>query len=346
MKRKNVVLCCLLALGFAVTLTAQPDPNYKPRRLNQAIELLEDGQPIYYTTATGGAGYDQGKAMAKTWADMIVYEMEHGVFDLEALRQFMKGLVDGGPTKSGHRIPYVTATLPVVGLDEAYMRANTWVIDQVLATGVMGIDLCHARDPKAIEVLVQASRYPFERPGIKQLPLEGLRGSGSQGYASQIWGISGNQYLNAADVWPLNPKGEILLGLKLEDKYALANAEKNAAVPGIGFAEWGPGDMTMSLVGLSNYPNVPAPPGGRRGGGGGGDDAGGGRGPIAPVLAQARAKVLAATKANHVAFLNSCNVNNVIDLIKEGVMVCAAGGANGEATAQKGREYTKRKMPW
>ena len=50
-----------------------------------------------------------------------------------------------------------------------------------------------------------------------------------------------------ADVWPLNPDGEIILGVKIENKRALANAELSTKVPGIAFAEWGPGDMRMSL---------------------------------------------------------------------------------------------------
>jgi 2-keto-3-deoxy-L-rhamnonate aldolase RhmA len=54
-------------------------------------------------------------------------------------------------------------------------------------------------------------------------------------------------YLAKADAWPLNPDGELLLGLKLEDKYALANAEQILKIPGIAFAEWGPGDMALSL---------------------------------------------------------------------------------------------------
>ena len=53
--------------------------------------------------------------------------------------------------------------------------------------------------------------------------------------------------MNKADPWPLNPKGELLLGVKEEDKYALANVEENLKVPGIGVAEWGPGDMAISL---------------------------------------------------------------------------------------------------
>ncbi|HEU4549248.1 MAG TPA: hypothetical protein VFS01_06105, partial [Rhizomicrobium sp.] len=58
------------------------DLNYKPRRLNKAIELWEDGQPIYYTGWGVGPGvdpYQQGKKMAKTWADAISIEMEHGL---------------------------------------------------------------------------------------------------------------------------------------------------------------------------------------------------------------------------------------------------------------------------
>ena len=150
--------------------------------------------------------------------------MEHGAFDMTALREFMRGLVAGGPTKSGHRTPAVIATLPILGLDEAGMRANSWVVQQVLACGVHGILLCHARSPESIRVMIEASRYPFAEK-VAGLG-EGFRGSGSQGYASEMWGIPATEYLKRADPWPLNKNGEILMGLKIEDKYALANAEK------------------------------------------------------------------------------------------------------------------------
>ena len=103
-------------------------------RINKAIELLAQGQPVYYTTSRGG--YEEGKALAQTWADYINYELEHGAFDVTKLREFMQGLVDGGPTPSGHRTPAVIATIPALGLDEAMMRANGWVVQQVLAAGV------------------------------------------------------------------------------------------------------------------------------------------------------------------------------------------------------------------
>lgn len=309
----SVVLFATMAYDVAGQTTTP-----KPARINRAIELLEQGQPVYYATARAGAGYEEGKKLAQTPSDYINYEMEHGSFDMTALREFMRGLVDGGPTKSGHRTPAVIVTLPVLGLDEAGMRANHWVVQQVLAAGVHGILLCHARVPEAARAMVEAARYPFA-PKVAGLD-QGLRGSGSQGYAAQIWGIPGNEYLRRADPWPLNKEGEILLGLKIEDSYALTNAEKTTKVPGIAFAEWGPGDMGFWLVGLP------------KAGGGGGEQ-------FPPVMLQARERVKKATQDAKIFFLNSCNDKNVVDMIKEGVMICTGG-------YEVGRKFTKRVMPW
>ena len=124
--------------------------------------------------------------------------MEHGPFEPARLREFMQGLVDGGPTKSGHRTPTVIVTLPVLGLDERTVRVNHWVIEQVLSAGVHGLMLCHARNAEAVKTFVASARYQFERPELKgadKVIPEGLRGSGSQAYASRIWGISGTEYI-------------------------------------------------------------------------------------------------------------------------------------------------------
>ena len=194
------------------------DFNYKPRRINKAIELWEDGQPIYYNGSGLGPGVDpyaQGVKMARTWYDAINVEMEHGALDFAGLREFMRGLVDGGPTRSGHRTPAVFVETCIIGLDEPYMRANTWVIEQLLDCGIHGIHMCHARDTKAVQTAMQMGcRYPFKRPGVPQLPMSGLRGS-SAGYAAQIWGVNTFKYNHVADLWPLNPKGELIFGVKI-----------------------------------------------------------------------------------------------------------------------------------
>ena len=233
----------------------------KPKHINRAIELLEAGQPVYYTGSHNGTEgtFEAGKADAQTFADYISYDMEHAPYDV-------KGLAAAGPTKSGHRTPAVIVNVPVNGIDE------------------------------------------------------GRRGAHGSPTAAAIWGVSTQEYEDKADVWPLNPNGELLLGVKLEDKYALANAEQNLKVPGIGFAEWGPGDMALSL-GVRGPGNVAEKD---------------------PKMVAARAKVFAACKANRIFFLNSMNQNNVVDMIKEGVMV---GPASRQA-AEIGRQYTRRTMPW
>ena len=113
---KRQFLAGFAAAGVAGAASAQQANT--PRRHNKVIELFEAGQPIYYVGADPRKpGYAQGKALAGTWADAINWEMEHGTFDLANLRDFMQGLVDGGPTRSGHRFPTVIVSLPVLGYD-------------------------------------------------------------------------------------------------------------------------------------------------------------------------------------------------------------------------------------
>ncbi len=313
-------MLAIAAIFAAAQAGAQDSP--KPKRINRAIELLEAGQPIYYTGGRGG--YDEGKKMAATKADYINYEMEHGAFDMKELRDFMRGLVDGGPTRTGHRTPAVIVTLPILGKDPAAMRANYWVAQQVMAAGVHGILLCHAENPEAVKIFVESLRYPFAE---KVAGLDtGIRGNGSQNFAAQIWGLPPNEYMLKADMWPLNKKGEVLLGVKIETPMAAENAEKTTKTPGIGFAEWGPGDQSFFLIG---------PPTGT--------GRGGGERESHPAMQKVRTRVFSAAKAANLFFLNSCNENNVIDMLKEGVMICTGGDT---PAAEKGRQFTKRQGVW
>jgi 4-hydroxy-2-oxoheptanedioate aldolase len=92
-------------------------------------------------------------------------------------------------------------------------------------------------------------------------------------------------------------------------------------VPGIAFAEWGPGDMGMSLGFPDNHDE-----------------------PFPPEMVAARSRILAACKANNLAFLNTVRTDDVIDRIAEGVRIGA--GPAGEAAAEIGRKHTGRTMPW
>ena len=288
------------------------------KRVNRVIDLWLKGQPVYYSQVSGG-GYEEGKKMAATKADYITYEMEHAPLDFKELREFMRGLVDAGPTRTGHKTPPVVVTLPIAGTADA-LRGNAWMIQQTLAAGVHGILLCQAESAEAARLMIEAARYPFA-PRVDGLA-QGSRGNGSQGYAAQIWGVSTTEYMRIAEPWPLNPDGEFIFGLKIENPRADANVESTVRVPGIAFAEWGPGDHGFYLLGAPGA---------------------GGRGDTDPVMQQVRTRVLEATKAAGIKFLNACNENNVEQQLRDGVMICTGGDGPG---ADKGRAFTKRTDPW
>ena len=291
-----------------------------PKRINRAIELLEAGQPIYYTSA-GILSHESGKTMARTWADFLVVDMEHGVLDMNALSEFMCGLVDGGPTSSGHRTPAVVVAMPTDGANQHVVRANAWMFRQALARGVHGLMLCHSETPDAVRAFVESCRYPFNTIGVGDALGEGTRGAGGQASAAEIWGIPVREYLQKADAWPLNPAGELILALKIENKRALDNAETSAKVPGVCIAEWGPGDMGMSM----GHPEAHDPP-------------------YPEDMQAARQRVMAACKDAGLHVLNVVSEDDVVAMINEGVMVGACG-VGGKEAARVGRAFTRRDMP-
>ena len=123
MRTRIIVLAGLVAALLTTMLTraqqpVSPDNVSVPempkqttrdgKHVNRVIDMWLKGQPVYYSQITGG-GYDQGKEMAATKADYITYEMEHGPLDFKELREFMRGLVEAGPTRTGHKTPAVSS---------------------------------------------------------------------------------------------------------------------------------------------------------------------------------------------------------------------------------------------
>jgi 4-hydroxy-2-oxoheptanedioate aldolase len=288
-------------------------------RINRAVELLSEDQMIYYTGAHTGhvLTFEQGEKDASTWADYINVGMEHGCFDMTGLANYMKGLVAGGPTNSGHQTPAVIVEVPVDGSSEAVVRANAWQFRQILARGVHGLLLCMAQSPDAVRAFVEECRYPINRQGIGHGLEEGKRGVGSEATATEIWGCSRDDYLDKADPWSLNSDGELLLGLKIENIKGVSMTEQCLKVPGIGFAEMGPGDLSMSL-GYKARPN-----------------------PLPTEMVEARERVKNASAENGIAFLSSCTEETVKERIDEGVRIASSGK---EEVAKIGREYSKRTM--
>jgi 4-hydroxy-2-oxoheptanedioate aldolase len=53
------------------------------------------------------------------------------------------------------------------------------------------------------------------------------------GHAAEVWGLSAKDYKEKADLWPLNPKGELVNWTIVESKEGLAHVKEIAAVKGI-----------------------------------------------------------------------------------------------------------------
>lgn len=261
-------------------------------RINRAIELIEQNH-VVFCGGTPALTHAAGVAAAQTTLDVILVDFEHQPFDMAGLRAFIGGLIAAGPTRSGHRTPPVICTLPVIGASATAVEANAWQIAHLLAAGVHGLLLCHAETPAAVKKFVECCRYPFQKRGREVLDV-GRRGGGGQGYAAEVWGLSVAEYMARCDPWPLNPNGELFLGLKVENRRALANVEASLTVPGIAYAEWGPGDMGMSLAddyfiddAYTANPEFAHDP------------------PYGPVMEAAQKRVLAACKSNGVAFYST-----------------------------------------
>jgi 4-hydroxy-2-oxoheptanedioate aldolase len=270
--------------------------------------------------------------------------MEHGAFDMPGLAEYMRGMVDAGPARSGHRTPTVIVEAPVNGIDAAHVRYNAWQFRQILGRGVHGILLCQAETADAVRAFVESCRYPHNTLGVdpaipapmarmegairtrdastddagRRLLGIGTRGRGSETTAAPVWGLTTEEYMERCDPWPLNPNGELLLGVKLESPEGVAHCEEILAVPGLGFAEIGPGDLSLSL----GYRTIPAEP-------------------YPKEMQAARDRILAACRANRVAFLQGCNEGNIVERIDDGVRVIAG---HSEAAAIRGRAHQRRKM--
>jgi 2-keto-3-deoxy-L-rhamnonate aldolase RhmA len=310
-------------------------------RINRAIELLSQDQAIYYDGPHSGhvLTHAQGMIDAGTWADYINVGMEHGAFDMTGLAAYMQGMMDAGPTRSGHRTPAVIVEAPVNGIDADHVRFNAWQFRQILGRGVHGILLCQAENAAAVRAFVESCRYPHHAAGVDpELPSPvarmggaarpasrggalgiGTRGRGSESTAAPVWGISQEEYFARCEPWPLNPAGELLLGVKLESPEGIAHCEEILAVPGLGFAELGPGDLGLSL----GYVSVP-------------------RHPYPPEMMAARARVMAACRANNVPFLEGATPATIAARIDEGVRVVAG---HDPETARVGRAHQGRTMP-
>jgi 4-hydroxy-2-oxoheptanedioate aldolase len=213
-----------------------------PSRLNGVIRALEQGRAAL--TAFSPAEIDAALAFSTTKYDGITFEMEHNAWDGRALRDCLQYLLNRKQIADAASIaPHVT---PFVRIPPNGAEMNQWFAKQALDLGAYGLIWPHISTVQEAYNAVAACRYPR----LKSQPLyepAGLRGDGPH-TCSRYWGLSQQDYYKKADVWPLNPNGEIFVILMIEDTRGIANLRdmlKN--VPGIGAILIGEGDLSQEL---------------------------------------------------------------------------------------------------
>src|SRR5712692_6361808 len=211
-------------------------------RLNGVIRALEHGQHAF--TAFTPTDVEAAIGLATAKYDGVVYEMEHNPYDIRAFRDCLQYMLNRRLiAQSGSLAPAVTpmARIPPNGLEKAQ-----WHAKQVLDLGAYGIIWPHISTVEEAYNAVAACRYPR----LKNKPLyqpAGLRGDGPT-QAVRYWGLTQQEYYDRADVWPLNPKGEMFVILMMEDTRGIeCLGDILTKVPGIGAILIGEGDLSQEL---------------------------------------------------------------------------------------------------
>lgn len=232
---KRVSMTGLLALALVAPLSAQDGV-----RLNRAIELLESGRPAF-----GVLSFDYSFVSARTLArsplDFVIIDMEHAPYDVERLQTFLLGMTDKRLiAEKGNLQPNVVpfVRVPATGVEEVLFQAK-----QVLDVGAFGVMYPSISTREEAEHAVSATRYPQQR-GAQDFEPAGLRGRNPTN-ATWLWGVQ--DYMARADVWPLDPRGELLAIIQIETAEGVENIDDIVSVPGVGVVFIGPSDLTASL---------------------------------------------------------------------------------------------------
>ncbi len=243
----------ILAATAAILTLAGPALAQDNMHLNRTIETLADGKPAF-GIFSGNFSLANARALATSDLDFIFIDMEHSAFDLETLQIFLLGMSDKARVlEKGNLQMDVT---PLVRIPMNGRENLQWQVKQALDVGAFGIVFPYVETREETENAIRSMRYP-QRRGDAAMEPAGLRGA-SPGIARWFWGAS--DYFDRADVWPLDPAGDLLAVIQIESKKAVDNIEAIASVPGIGAIFIGPSDLSISygVPGQRDHPEVDA----------------------------------------------------------------------------------------
>ncbi len=224
-------------------------------RLNKVIQIIEEGGVAFGPFLPAGSIADAYWITTSPY-DFVVWEMEHNPYDVSDLRLSLQFMLNRKQiAESGGVAP---AVVPFVRVPVNGRENNEWVIKQVLDCGVYGIICPMINTPEDAEHALQAARY-IQGKGAEDAHPVGRRGH-APANAIRYWGLTQPEYFDKADVWPLDPNGEILLCLQCETQEGVSNLRRIlTAVPKPGVILISEGDLSVSLGYRGQYtPEVAA----------------------------------------------------------------------------------------
>src|SRR5580704_5848076 len=211
-------------------------------RLNNIIRAWEEGRPAFASFAN--ANRQTAIEFSTAPYDGVVFEMGHNPWDVQGLQDSLQYLLNRQQiVKSGSLAPAVT---PIVRIPANGVEKNQSFAKQALDRGVYGVVWPHIGNAEEAYNAVSSCRYARPETAPLYEPA-GRRGDGPAS-ACRYWGLTQPEYYAKADVWPLDPQGEILVFIMCESVRGVANLDDILkSVPGVGCVLIGEGDLSQEL---------------------------------------------------------------------------------------------------
>lgn len=281
-------------------------------RLNGIVRALETGGVAFSSFLS--MDINAATAFSTSKYDGVVFEGEHNPWDAAALSDSLQYLLNRQQIASSDSL--APAVTPLVRVPVNGVEKGQWHAKQALDSGVYGVVWPHISTVEEAYNAVAACRYPrlSDKPNFEP---QGIRGDGPT-RACRYWGLSQQDYYAKADVWPLDPKGEIFVIIQIEDTAGIKNLpEMLKNVPGIGAVLIGEGDLGQELGFPRQYDH--------------------------PVLLEAMAEIVATCKEHNVVVGHPhANAGNMQRLLDEGYRFIMSGPTRSYDGLEKGLELTNR----
>ncbi len=220
-----LALVVIGAMAAVSTVGVHGQQNPQVTYLNSLVGLLDDDKVAFGLTVDARA--DPVALSANSDIDFVFYDMEHGPFDVTALRTWMQWLLDPGAIARAGDVKAAKTVIVRIPASGRELEQNTWMVKQVLDAGAHGVIFPTIETPEQAVTAVRAMRYP-QKVGASDAEPKGLRGTNPR-LAARYWGVSGPDYIERADIWRLDPpNGNLLPWILIESPRGVANVREIA----------------------------------------------------------------------------------------------------------------------